>query len=187
MTKAESLPSQEMLNELLAYDPENGTLAWKARSPVRFPDCARWGQEGTAQRWNTRWAGKPAFTNDTRGYRQGEIFGRPYFAHRIIWRMVHGDEPADIDHIDGNRSNNRLSNLRAVTRQENLRNARRRSDNSSGVVGVTWDKRKQRWYACIAVSQRTINLGSYRTLEEATAARKAADRQYGFHENHGRA
>src|SRR5262245_14420263 len=104
--------SSKQLAELLEYNPETGELRWKRRP--RGP-----------QRWNTRWAGKPAFTTKLRGgYRMGRIHWGAYYAHRVIWALMTGAWPtSEIDHIDGDPSNNRWANLRlANTRSEQLIN-----------------------------------------------------------------
>jgi hypothetical protein len=116
---------------------------------------------------------------DTHGYLQGCVFGKVYRAHRIIWKMVTGeDPPADIDHDNGKRSDNRWKNLFSRTRGENSKNQKVRSSNKSGVMGVHWDSRNQKWRA-------QIHIGSYDTLEAAAAARRAAEKALGFHPNHG--
>ena len=164
------LPSQKELRELLKYDPETGRLFWKARQT---------GWSG----FNTRFAGKEAFTAiDSGGYRIGSLLQVRHRAHRVIWKLVYGTDPEQIDHENGDRQDNRLTNLRAVTDQENKKNSKRRSDNRSGVVGVgTHSDGKFR--ARIG----TEHLGLFETLEEATVARRAAELNHNYHQNHGRA
>lgn len=111
-----------------------------------------------------------------------------YLAHRLIWVLVYGRWPADgmeIDHIDGDGSNNKLSNLREVPHVDNQKNQRRMSTNTSGCTGVSWRKERQRWSAKMYKGKSTIYLGLFKTFEEAVAARKAAEIRYGFHPNHG--
>jgi len=99
--------------------------------------------------------------------------------------MVYGQWPTeDIDHIDGNRANNRVENLRAVSRSVNMRNAYRRKDNKSGFVGVH-KNRVGSWVAQIAVDGRVIHLGFFRAQGDAVAARKAAEIEHGFSVRHG--
>lgn len=114
------IPSQHYLTEALTYCPDTGLLWWKHR-PVAHFSC-----EIEARRWNARWAGKPAFRTTTGGYKAGKISGTSYFAHRVIWKMVHGIEPEVIDHWNHDRSDNRIANLRNGTQSENVRNAPRR-------------------------------------------------------------
>jgi hypothetical protein len=164
--------SQEYLLLRLRYDPETGALFWR-QDPA-----------GTVQ-WNGRWAGKPAFTTIERGYLQGRIDWVLLYAHRVIWKMETGLEPEDIDHENGNRSDNRWVNLRDVSRTENMRNRMISSNNTSGHPGVSLTK-WHTWKATIGVDNRTIVLGSFSSFDEAVAARKAAEVLHGYHQNHGR-
>lgn len=106
--------------------------------------------------------------------------------HQIIWFLVYGRYPKEIDHISGIRANNKLGNLREVTRLENNRNKAKSSNNKSGVTGVHFDKRRNKWRALIKVKQRNVSLGSYKHFNNAVRARKAAEKKYGFHPNHGK-
>jgi len=181
------LPSQEVLRQLLDYDPETGTLTWRARQVEMFQPSATRSQEHVAALWNARYAGAEAFTSiDAYGYRCGAILGVGRKAHRIIWKMMHGSEPDQIDHINGLRSDNRLLNLREASQTENSRNTKIRANNYSGVVGVKWDKRRFKWLAEIKVSGRAHLLGAFDLFWDAVAARKEAEARMGFHENHGR-
>ena len=97
--------------------------------------------------------------------------------------LLTGAQPkGEIDHINGQRADNRAANLRDVDKAENQKNAARRSDNTSGVTGVYWDKTSKRWRATL----RSTTVGGFERKEDAVAARLAAQRAHGFHENHGR-
>ena len=168
------LPSREELRRVLRYDPTTGQLFWKKRPP----------EMDGAKAFNVRYAGKEAFTFLNHGYRRGLLFQQSVYAHRVIWRMVTGEEAKELDHIDGDRLNNRWNNLRAVTRKMNQRNAARRSDNTTGCTGVV--KRKGRWIAQIGVFGTTKHIGIYETESAAIKARMKAEKEYGFHKNHGR-
>jgi len=169
------LPPQDYLRKILDYDPESGSLKW------------RW-REGAAPQTNKLRAGMPAFTSLTpKGQFRGSIDNSLYMAHRIIWMMVHGVEPDEIDHINGNPSDNRLVNLRSVTHAENLRNTRVPVTNTSGHIGIYWCKRREKWEAKIMVGGSQIHIGYYRDFEDAVVARKAAECEHGYHANHGRA
>ncbi len=181
------LPSPETLRKLLRYEPETGKLFWRERGIDWFEDGGHTAQHNMRS-WNSRYAGKEALTAvNTDGYRRGTIFGTRYYAHRIIWTIVHGEWPQDeLDHINGNPSDNRLENLRVVTHQENGRNQKLYCSNTSGVVGVSWHKRDETWRAEIKVDGKKIHLGYFDSFDDAVAARAAAEIELGFHANHGR-
>lgn len=175
----------EQLRELFAYDPEAGVLTWKERSAHWFKDGYRTAQ-GEANNWNTRYSGKPAGYVAPVGYRYVGLPG-PHRVpeHRVIWAMVYGEWPETIDHINGNKLDNRLRNLRNVTQAVNLKNAAKWSHNTSGVTGVCWDRRAGRWMASIKVGQKSIFLCHSDNLEDAALARKNAEARYGFTDRHG--
>jgi len=166
------------VRELLYYDPDTGLLTWKWRDRKWF--CSDWGWP----RWNTRYAGKPAFVCGRR-YKRGGILGRLYKASRIIWLYMTGSWPeGEIDHKNHICSDDRYDNLRDVSHQENSRNQRLPSDNHSGVCGVRRCK-NGKFRAEIRVDDKSITLGRYDTLVGAKKARKTAERLYGFSESHG--
>lgn len=161
------LPSQALLRELLDYDPETGLLRWRPRAD--------------RPSFNGAFAGKVAFTSkNSRGYHQGDIYGVNYLAHRVIWRWMTGNEPDTIDHINRNQADNRWANLRSVTQYENNLNRDPKVLARSGVLGVWY--RKNVWRAVIKVRGRKIYFGSFKSLEEATAARRAAELKYRMRE-----
>jgi hypothetical protein len=174
---AKPLPQQESLLAVLRYDGETGELTWLPRSDDMLP---------RNKSWNARHAGRPALAYIANGgYRCGFVFGGKYQAHRIIWKLAYGEEPQAIDHINGDKTDNRLANLRSVPQSENCRNKPRRADNTSGITGV--NRNKGRWIAQIKANGRRITLGRFDRLEDAAACRAAAEIAYGYHENHGRA
>lgn len=181
MAKYEIL-SPELLRQLLDYDPETGVLTWRHRALQFFAD------EGSQRKWNTRYAGKPAFTaDDGAGYRPGTILYHKCRAHRVAWAMHYGRWPTKIiDHINQDRGDNRICNLREVDDLDNRRNCRKSKANTSGVTGVSWWPQRRKWVAQIMVNRRRKCLGYFDTIEDAAAARKAAERKFQFHENHGR-
>lgn len=183
---AKALPSRDILNQLLRYEPETGKLFWRERTPDMFP-TGKYRRERVCAVWNSNYAGKEAFTAiDTHGYPYGNIFNRKFKAHRVIWCLVHGHWPVnDIDHIDGDCRNNRLENLRCVTHGENLKNQRRPSDNTSGVVGVCWHKQRSKWKAEIQSAGVKMHLGVFENFKDAVKARRDAEVCFGFHPNHG--
>jgi len=113
--------------------------------------------------------------------------GKACRAHRVVWALAHGQWPVDeIDHINGDRADNRLVNLRSVTGAENKRNKRTPSNNKSGAVGVFWLRDNKTWRAAIRVAGRQTHIGCYATFDEAVSARKAAEVEHDYHPNHGR-
>lgn len=133
--------------------------------------------------WNKRFAGKEAFTACySNGYKHGAIFGELHRAHRIIWMMVNGRDPkVHIDHINGDKADNRIANLREATTSENKFNIGLRSDNMSGFKGVSWIRRRSNWQSEIAASGKRRNLGYFSTAEEAARAYDAAAKEMHGH------
>ena len=127
------------------------------------------------------------FIDNSVGYRKIKIKNVRYYAHRLVWLYYYGEWPdKSIDHIDGNKLNNRIENLRVVTHQENHKNRQRASNNTSGVTGVGVHTQTKKWRSRIRVDDELIHLGVFDNFEDAVAARKAAERKYNFHPNHGR-
>ncbi len=180
-TRKERLSFSEV-SSVLRADFEAGKLYWLARSHDRFRS------EALAKRWNTRYAGKEAFTSlDGNGYLAGTINAVAYQAHRVVWLLATGEWPKDqIDHINGCRTDNRLTNLRSVTQAENARNKKTPATNRSGVPGVCWDKASGKWLATIKLSGKQKHLGRFEQFDDAVASRKSAEAEYGYHQNHGR-
>lgn len=181
------LPTPEQLRQLLDYDPETGAMTWRARRPDTFPE-GKMTREHNASAWNAQHAGKAAFlTKSGNGYLQGFVFNRKLFAHRVAWAMHYGKWPKQqIDHINGNGLDNRITNLRDVDNAENRKNQKRNSANTSGVMGVGPRPNGRRWRAEIKIGGKRLQLGTFDTFEEAVAARKSAEARLGFHPNHGR-
>lgn len=171
----------EVLRSLLEYDPGSGVLTWKHRPREMFNSDRIW------KTWNSRWAGKEAFTSVTKlGYREGRIFRKGFLAHRVSWALFHGCwSDVYIDHINGDPFDNRIENLREVNNQENLRNSGLYSTNKSGVTGVSFSTDRRKWIADIRVDNKTIPLGRFSSFKDAVCARKQAELEYGFHKNHG--
>lgn len=106
------------------------------------------------------------------GYVHISVYKRKYPAHVLAWIYVYGIHPKDeIDHIDGVRNNNRISNLRAATRLQNQQYISKiQTNNKSGVRGVCWNKQKNKWMASISSKGKSIHIGYYQTLEQAHMA-----------------
>lgn len=175
------------LRELLRYEPETGKLYWLERPVEMFEDSATNTAAGISKWWNGRFAGKEAFTaRGVENCRTGRIFGQLFYAHRVVWALHYGAwPPFDVDHEDGDRSNNRIGNLRDATHQQNMQNKKLYANNRSGATGVSWHKRTKRWAAGYRVSGKRFHVGYFDTVSEAVAARAAATGGV-FHANHGR-
>lgn len=124
----------EELRRLLVADPATGRLFWLPRCASDFTANHRTSAEGLASRWNAQYAGKEALTAGSYGYKCGQINGRSFSAHRVIWALTYGYWPETIDHIDGNRMNNCIDNLRDVLEVENAQN--QLSHRSGAIPGV---------------------------------------------------
>ncbi len=186
MAKSKEMPSQERLKELLTYEPETGKLFWKRRPITEFSEGKHPALHNCAK-WNAKFAGKEAFTaTKGDGYKHTNLGGHWLTAHRVIWKIETGKDPDQIDHIDGNRANNIWVNLRDVDCGLNLKNMKKSKRNSSGAVGVRLNKKMGYWQAYITVDYQFISLGVYKDINDAIAARKAAELEFGFHANHGR-
>ena len=182
MKRADLAP--EFLQNLLAYDPDTGVLTWLQRDASMVAS----GKSSEAIRWNGRYAGRPAFTAKMNGgYLCGAVYKISLQAHVAAWVIHTGQWPdGEIDHINGVRNDNRLSNLRCVTRSENQRNRALSATTTSGVMGVSYNARDKRWAAYIGADGKHVSLGTFRSKDDAIAARQAAVAAYGFHKNHGR-
>lgn len=178
-----SLLTPEQLRNLLDYDAETGLLFWKPRPIEMFKNAKSF------KSWNTTFAGKEALTALTdAGYKHGDIFSKKYRAHRVIWAMCNNKWPDElIDHINGDRSDNRLCNLREATRTENNRNGGMRKNNTSGLKGVSWNGRVEKWRATIFVNRKQVHLGTFDCKQKAHEAyKKAAEKYHGNFSNSGK-
>lgn len=177
----------DLIRKLLRYEPETGKLYWLIRSPDTFDDglCSR---EHKCAMWNAKFAEKETFNFPNRGhYLQGTLLNKTYKTHRVIWAIYHGAWPiGPLDHINGVRDDNRIGNLREVTQAENNRNMRMPSCNTSGYIGIHLHETGRYWRARISVRGNQKHLGYFPSFEDAFAARKAAEAEYGYHPNHGR-
>lgn len=177
--------TQEELKELFNYDPETGLLTWKSRPSHHFHS------QPIANRWNTIYVGKQAGMVKSHGYVGVTINNKSYIAHRIIWKLLYGEDcERPMDHINHVRSDNRLCNLRKVSYSENQRNKSIGCNNMTGCVGVSLTTSKiggKAYYACIRIpGGKTVNLGYYYHLFDAVCARKSAEICLDYHENHGK-
>lgn len=162
-----SLPSQDELREVLYYEEGTGLLFWRCDIAPRAK------------------AGSRAFScSKPTGHLWGRYRGVSYLAHRICWKLVRGTDPDFIDHLDGDPTNNRISNLRDCSQADNLRNLALRPVNKTGHSGVSLSRGKYR--ADITVGGKLHFLGRFDKIEDAVAARRQMEIAGGFHPNHGK-
>ena len=160
----------------------------QVRERFEYRDGNLWWRVRPSNRVNMN---KPAGWISSNGYRHVGIKGssevRMYSAHRLVWCWHAGKWPMDqIDHIDGNRLNNEITNLREATNAENQHNRGKKSNNTSGFMGVSWNKNDGRWWAKITIDRRQIHIGRFDCPKEAHAAYcRAADNHHGEFARHG--
>lgn len=174
--KKRQLPNIEYIKEALRYDPNLGQLIWIVRPRHHFVS------DDAMLHWNGKFPGKVAGCI-RRGHVCVGLMGGQYVAHRICWVLAGRSLPSPemhLDHINGDPCDNRLSNLRIATYSQNNSNKRNRSDNSSGIKGVSWRKDTRTWDARIMVNKQQYYLGVFGTKELAAAAyANAAKRLHG--------
>lgn len=146
--------SAERLRELLSYSPETGAFAWRVAASPRV-SC-----------------GKPAGRQNKRGYIVITVDGKARYAHRLAWLYETGEWPKQqVDHINGNKSDNRLCNLRDISPAGNTQNQTRpQRGSTTGLLGVSKAKDRKKFRACIKVSSGTVCIGSFETAETAHTA-----------------
>lgn len=172
----------ELLRECLAYSPATGRFFYKHRDRKHFPD------NRSHAVFHARFAGRECFKIlSGTGYLHGSINGVVINSHIAAWAIVHGEWPkGQIDHINGDRLDNRIENLRDVPAILNNCNRAKSKGKSSKYLGVSFKKGRNKWRAHIQVDGKYIHLGHFGTEEDAVAARLKAQRQYSqFHDNHG--
>lgn len=174
------LLTPKYLQEILSYDPGTGLFVWRARKPSQFTNNKRQTAEHNCAIWNGNYAGKPAMCYlRSNGYLVGNLGGRIYRAHRVAWAITYNRWPiGDIDHINRNRQDNRIANLREATRSENLRNKRLQDNNKSGIIGVSWAQERDQWNVKIGHNGKSINCGYFNKLSDAANARAAAELRF---------
>lgn len=186
MAKATTRLTPETIKRLFIYEPGTGRLYWKERTPDLFEDDAQNTAEERCRQFNKKFAGKEAFSL-ARGYRKGSVLGRFTSAHHVIWCLETGAWPtSELDHRNGIRDDNRFSNLRLADRTMQMRNRATFKTNKTGLNGVYLDAKAGTYRALIGVNGKQVSLGSFPTAEAAHRARKQAERDYGYSDQHGR-
>ena len=155
--------THDRLREVLNYDADTGVFTWRIKLNRKVV------------------VGSEAGSLKPKGYVSIRIDGHPYYAHRLAWCYVYGSwPPEEIDHINGDRADNRIANLRAATRKQNMEN-RAHSIGASGYRGVCWLEANQKWRASITHNGKNLYLGLFGTAEEASAVYKKAAAIYHTH------
>ena len=160
-------------------------LVEKYKQHLDYKDGALYWKE---DRYSQKCKGKMSGTQDSNGYLRVRVreLGNAILVHRIVFAMHHGYFPEFVDHIDGNKSNNRIENLREATKAENCRNAKTPVHNTSGVKNVSWYRRNKKWGVCLSINNRKRFFGLYDDLELADlVAHEARSKFYGAFANHG--
>ena len=156
----------EVLRSLMTYDPTAGVFWWRS-NPAR------------STQWNARYAGQIAGAFDIKGYQIITICRKAYKAHRLAYLYIHGAWPTgDVDHINGDKADNRIANLREATRSQNCANKGVGASNTSGVKGVSWNRSLCKWGASIKANRRNIHLGYFNDLGEAQSVYTEAASEY---------
>jgi len=153
------LPPVKLVRELLTYFPDTGVFRWKKTLSNRAK------------------AGSQAGGPNGKGYVEIKIDKKVYKAHRLAWLHVYEQDPgqSEIDHEDLNKGNNSIGNLRLVTRKQNNENMPMLKNNTSGVRGVSYQKKNDIWTAYIYHNKNRIHLGSFKDLSLAAMARQNAE------------
>jgi hypothetical protein len=160
--KAKELPPLATLQEMLCYNPETGELHWKKDRNTNKVKDKRAG-------WKRN------------GYVVINYEKSTYYAHRVAYALHYGEQlspDAVIDHIDGDKGNNRIDNLRKVNHSANNHNQRTKGNNTSGFRGVHYASNVSKWQARIMIDRHQYNLGFYDCKEDAITARLNAEREY---------
>lgn len=146
--------TQSDLHEVLLYDKDTGVFVWsKKRRGIK--------------------TGVVLGCDNGFGYLRITVFGKSYYAHRLAWFYEHGEWPDQIDHINGNKNDNRICNLRSVNNLQNAQNKVKEQKNSkSQILGVSWHKKAKKWQAHICIYKERKYLGLFDNINDAEEAYK---------------
>lgn len=164
-------PKKEIISSVLSYDPVLGGLFWNVKPSTKIAK------------------GQRAGTPHCRGYVSIKYSGfgvSPRLAHRLVWILLNGEIPAGvmIDHINGDRTDNRIENLRLVDGFQNMRNQKRNAANTSGFPGVSWKPDRKKWRARVKLNRVDTHLGYFSEYEDACQAAAIARLKNGFSARH---
>lgn len=164
----------------VTYNPETGIITWNCREELTSHD----------KMFNSRFAGHECGTIDNHGYRvisfKHEGNSHNIKAHRLAWLITYGYiAETHIDHVNRNRKDNRIDNLRDVHPSANQRNMSMMRTNKSGITGVHWNKQINKWIAQAGLNGRTRHVGTFSCINEAAAAVKSFRAKHGYTDSHG--
>lgn len=161
------LPTIEYLRSILDYDPETGVISWK----IDRVNCEK---------------GKAVYARNDNGYLKMRIKGKDLRVHRVVFLLMTGSWPKfAVDHINGNKIDNRFCNLREATIAQNSQNSKFRKTNTSGFKGVSWNKAARKWHAYICENRKLHFLGLFDKIEDAIDARtQAVEKLHGEFASH---
>lgn len=174
------------LRRLISYCPETGILSWNIRTLSDF-QCENRSRARVCNGWNSKYSG----TQINSRMADGRVIVHLNIGKRmrtqgarVAWAIHHGRWPTGmVDHIDGDCTNDRIGNLRDVSASENCRNQRISKRNTSGKVGVTFNKRAGKWRAWINIDGKANALGYFNNIDDAVSARIEAENHHGFFES----
>lgn len=178
----------EMARAMMEYNPDTGILKWRDPQP-RWCYLTERGWRSASSQKGGREIGT---VKAGRGINYLACFtmGYKYAVHRLVWFIHTGERPDTIDHINGKGVDNRFCNLRDVSLSENMRNRPIPRSNTTGLMNIYYEKgsdnAKKVWKVMLNLFGKQVYVGHFKTQEEATIARDAARKQFGFHKNHGR-
>jgi hypothetical protein len=173
----QNLPHPDVFRKLLRYCPHSGDFFWLPRPEVVFS------RKSDFSHWNNRYAGNKAGCIDARGYVRIKLFGKMIAAHRMAWAFEFDCWPIDeIDHLNGVKSDNKISNLRCVSKSVNQRNKKLQANNKSGVPGVRFLQRSRGWEVRVC----EMYVGHFASLDDAIMARKRAEKNMNFGPSNGK-
>lgn len=166
------LPDAAFLRQIFDYDPETGSIVHKERPKSFFKREADW------KSWNTRRKGKSALVPTVHGYFVVPIGLNQFPAHRVAFKLFHGiDPPPVLDHANGIRNDNRISNIRPSTQSQNMMNKGAQINSKTGVKGVSFEPVTRRYKVNIRANGKLIHVGRFETIEQAGAAYEEASRK----------
>jgi hypothetical protein len=177
--------TQEILKELIHYNPDTGIFTWKERDIKWFKSVRSY------KIWNGCYpnevAGNILYGKDNNDYWRISVLNKRYLSHRLVFLYMTGRFPEHVvDHINHDGLNNQWLNLREVTDSGNSKNQKLRINNKSGSCGTYFNKISGKWVSEISDGNKKFHLGCFDKLEDAILARKVAEKSYGYHENHGK-